>query len=627
VGELLAVDPATLIIGANVRREVALDKPFLRSIRERGVREPIIARRRDDGLLVVRKGKRRTLAAVETGRPLVPVLVEPGSPDDDTDTTGKAEQIERIVDQLEENHHRAGTSDADEVRAHQQLLDLGLSAGQIARRTHVPTQRVKVTAAVARSELAAAVLEHYDVTLDQVAVIAEFDDGTDTGVEAVKVLTVTAAKEPAQFAHVAQRLRDDRTDAALVAEKVAELTAAGIAILDAEQAGGAQQISGLRANADLPSGAELTAEAHASCPGHAAQVEVHRGWDREPQVRVTCWCTGPDGQGHVARWNRSATAANGEDGGEVASRLRAMSEADKAERRRVIANNREWDSATTVRRDWLKGFLARRTASRNAMIYIAVTLARAGHDVRRAMESGHPSACELLGLTPVGSPFHGRPNPIAGAAATATASRATVLTLAVLLGAAEDATHRQTWRNPTSEHRAYFTALRDWGYPLSTVEQLVLDDAGDRQLPDGSRHRPGRACGRGAERGGRLHRGARPRPGRRRPWGGGRADAGSRDHAGRRSDGLTASCSGGAAGSGGPTGHRLSGKELPMSPDCLTYYDWSRSYLLPEHVISPSMPTLPHRVRTTSRAVCSSRSAATSSGPYTSACTTGVRGG
>jgi ParB family chromosome partitioning protein len=162
---------------------------------------------------------------------------------------------------------------------------------------------------------------------------------------------------------------------------------------------------------------------------------------------------------------------------------RATGEADKVERRRVIANNREWDSASTVRRDWLKGFLARRTAPRNAMTYIAVTLARAGHDVRRAMESGHPSACELLSLTPAGSPFHGRPNPIAEAAVTATASRATMLTLAVLLGAAEDATHRQTWRNPSVDHRAYFTALRDWGYPLSTVEQLVLDDAGDASGP------------------------------------------------------------------------------------------------------------------------------------------------
>jgi ParB family chromosome partitioning protein len=65
-----------------------------------------------------------------------------------------------------------------------------------------------------------------------------------------------------------------------------------------------------------------------------------------------------------------------------------------------------------------------------------------------------------------------------------------VLTLAVLLGVAEDAAHRQTWRNPTSEHRAYFTALREWGYPLSTVEQLVLTDADEADrttAPDADR--------------------------------------------------------------------------------------------------------------------------------------------
>ncbi len=79
--------------------------------------------------------------------------------------------------------------------------------------------------------------------------------------------------------------------------------------------------------------------------------------------------------------------------------------------------------------------------------------------------------------TPVGSVYTGRPNPIAAAARTAAGPRATLLALAVLLGAAEDATDRQTWRNPSTEHRAYFTALRGWGYPLSPVEQLVLADA------------------------------------------------------------------------------------------------------------------------------------------------------
>jgi ParB family chromosome partitioning protein len=480
VGELLRVDPRTLIIGKNVRRDVALDKPFLRSVADRGVREPIIVRRDDQGALVVRKGKRRTLAAVETGRDRVPVLVEPGRPGEDPDTDDRREVIDRIVDQLEENHHRVGTSEVDEVRAHQQLLDLGLTAGQIARRTHVPTARAKQTTTVARSEIATAAMERYDLTLDQVAVIAEFDGPDGPDVEAVKALTVTAAKEPAQFAHVAQRLRDQRADVRQVADAVAELTGQGVRVLDPDATGSAAQISGLRLTAEVPSGTELDPLTHGGCPGHAATVEVHRGWDREPRLKVVHWCTAPDEHGHVARWGRVApTNSAGGDGGdgEVARELAQAAEQAKAERRRVIANNRHWASAAAVRRDWMRGFLSRRTAPRDALTYIASTLAHAGHDLRRAMESGHPTACELLGLAPAGSVYAGRPNPIEDLAATATPARATLLSLAVLLGAAEDATSRQTWRDPSAENRSYLAALRGWGYPLSPVEQLVVSDA------------------------------------------------------------------------------------------------------------------------------------------------------
>ncbi|NMH75677.1 ParB N-terminal domain-containing protein [Pseudonocardia xinjiangensis] len=214
-----------MIIGANVRGGVVLDREFVRSIRDRGVREPIQVRRRADGALVVRKGKRRTLGAIEAGQALVRVLVDPEGDPAGEDGAG---QIERIVDQLEENLHRSSNSEAEEVAAHQQLLDLGLTAGQIARRTHTPVKRVKVTTSVARSELAAAVLARYDIPLDRVAVLAEFDDGTEQGVEAVKALTVTAQSDPDQFDHVAQRLRDLREEKRLVAERVAELIAAGV---------------------------------------------------------------------------------------------------------------------------------------------------------------------------------------------------------------------------------------------------------------------------------------------------------------------------------------------------------------------------------------------------------------
>jgi hypothetical protein len=145
-----------------------------------------------------------------------------------------------------------------------------LTAGQIARRTHTPVRRVKATTSVARSELAAAVLNRHDIPLDQVAVIAEFDDGTEKGVEAVKAVTIAAQTEPARFDHVAQRLPDQREEQRLGAERVAELTAAGVRVLT--EADWASPISGLRPSAEDPNGTKPTPEAHRDCPGHAAWV-------------------------------------------------------------------------------------------------------------------------------------------------------------------------------------------------------------------------------------------------------------------------------------------------------------------------------------------------------------------
>ena len=100
-------------------------RAFVGSIADRGVREPVIVRRDDQGRLVVRKGQRRTLAAVQAGLDLIPVVVEP-----EPLAQEQARRADRIIDQLGENLHRAGLPEADEVAAHQQLLDLGLSAGR-----------------------------------------------------------------------------------------------------------------------------------------------------------------------------------------------------------------------------------------------------------------------------------------------------------------------------------------------------------------------------------------------------------------------------------------------------------------------------------------------------------------
>ncbi|ODU05229.1 MAG: hypothetical protein ABS81_08165 [Pseudonocardia sp. SCN 72-86] len=173
LGVLMWVDPASLIVGLNTRRELTLDAHFVASIRDRGVREPITVRRRDDGALVVRKGQRRTLAAVKVGLTRIRAVLE-AQADPVADDT--AQQIDRIVDQLGENHHRAAITERDEVTAHQELLDLGLSAAQIARRTQTTASRVRSTTGIARSELARQAMARYDLTLDQAAAIAGFQE-------------------------------------------------------------------------------------------------------------------------------------------------------------------------------------------------------------------------------------------------------------------------------------------------------------------------------------------------------------------------------------------------------------------------------------------------------------------
>lgn len=442
LGELLMVDPGTLIVGANVRTEIDLGRAFVNDVRERGVREPITVRRDAAGGFVVRKGQRRAMAAVQAGLAWVRVFVDPGSDPGEDDTAGR---IARTVDQLGENNHRVALEDKDRVRAHQELLDLGLSAGQIARKIHTSTKKVRAVHAVAASDLARAVLAKYELTLDQAAVVAELDDGTPAGAEAAKLLTVTARTDPEQFAHVAQRIRDDRAAAEQIAARVDELTGDGVTVLGEDEVTAAMSLPTLRPSVADAQGTELTPHAHARCPGHAAHVRMRQRWKEGAQPRVDYYCTDATAYGHVLRWDITDQPGGGREKG-------PMTDTEKADRRMVITRNKEWASATTVRRQFLAAFLAGKTAPKDAAGFIARALAGGSHDVRKAMESGHRTACELLGLPEPAGYYSSTPNPLVAAVESATGTRLMQLSLAVLLGGFEEATSRDTWRRPSASN-------------------------------------------------------------------------------------------------------------------------------------------------------------------------------
>src|SRR3954466_3091866 len=86
-----------------------------------------------------------------------------------------------------------------------------------------------------------------------------------------------------------------------------------------------------------------------------------------------------------------------------------MSEAEReparAERRDVIESNKAWASAETVRRDWLRAYLIRKTAPKGTAAFIATALAT---DADLVCSGGDTAlAADLIGCPATGQ----RPSP------------------------------------------------------------------------------------------------------------------------------------------------------------------------------------------------------------------------
>lgn len=469
----LLVDPSKLIIGPNVRTEANLAKGFknfAQDIGQRGVKAPIRAYRNADGELVVIEGQMRVLAALEKGRKRVRVVVEPEPAGDETER-----EIERIIGQLNDNFHRTANTQADEVRATQQLLELGVTARALERRRSIPRRRAQNLVAVASSAAGSRSVTDGIADLAQAGVFVEFDGDED----ATTALTDCLRKEPERFDHVAQRLRDDREETRLRAEATNRLVEQGVSVIDEPNTYGGpiRPLSELRASLKTQPGTRLTPSKHAKCPGHAAYLDYSSRRPVDKRVEVVYVCTDYRAHEHPLVWESSSTPTSvvgtGQRGGK-------MTDEQKAARRTVIANGKAWDSATTVRRNWLTAF-ARKTPPKDAAQWRTGMEAEGSPALQAALEKDHPLAVELLGLAEKeGRSRFNRSvrHPIADAAATATRARAEMLSLIMLLAAIEDTTdRRRTWETPTREQRDYFAQLAAWGYPLEQVEQLVLGDS------------------------------------------------------------------------------------------------------------------------------------------------------
>ncbi|MFB7251214.1 ParB/RepB/Spo0J family partition protein [Microbacterium sp. NPDC056234] len=434
------VDAREVMIDQNVRTNTKITKPFVNSIKRHGVIVPVLAHPAEDGRVYVEDGQRRILAAIDAERYEVPAFV---IPEGDTETA-------RIVRQLIANEHRAELDEVERVAAWKQLELDGMNVVAIARSVGETPKRVKAGIAVADNKTAAKEVAKYEVTFDQALAIAEFEDDP----KAAERLRQTARSNPAQFEHTAQRLRDQRTDRQVVEELIATYTERGYQRIDWPRY-------------DDKDTLPFSALTHADgtdlgvgyVGGNGYRYAVRDAWN------------GFEVGHFVTEWKKSGLKKRKANG----TPNLPWTDEQKAERRTLIANNKAWESAEKVRREWLVTFLSRKRAPKDALTFIADAVIENRGSLSGALSERHRFAAELLGLS---KPEWGEQNPLAAHIASHPARTATVL-LAVAIAACEAATSKQTWRYPTGDAVAYFTALREWGYALSDVENIVLGIAPD----------------------------------------------------------------------------------------------------------------------------------------------------
>jgi ParB family chromosome partitioning protein len=513
-GILKHLDPYSLRIGENIRDAVDLGKEFLASLRQHGVLVPLTAVRSDDGVVTVRNGQRRTLGAREVGLTSVPVYVLPANASDET-----AEAVERIVHQIVTNDQKADLTDAQRARGIQQMIDAGLSSSKVAKRLSMSRDTVKAATTAAGSAAAMDALNSGQLSLIEAAALTEFEDA---GPDVLHQL-LNAAGGP-QFDHTVAQLRQQRETEQAREQAAESYRAQGYQVIDEQPAWRDTSCVELRwlraAEGDTVTEDAITNPAHWAVwldeeiafvdretgervdedaidfateddPNAEAEEGLrHFSTVTEKIVFTPEWyCTDYQGAGleldaflkntRPIVHGQDETGGGEESGDEAEARARREAEeaeAAKRERRKVLALNKLGDAAASVRREFVRKLLARKTPPKGAAVFVAECLAR--DKFLLDQHHGDETAAELLRLDNSAAV-----RKLVESLGTGGDARAQVIVLGLVLGSLEARTPKDAWRNASSgwltsgvKSGEYLKFLAEQGYTLSAVEEVITAD-------------------------------------------------------------------------------------------------------------------------------------------------------
>ncbi|MFI9410123.1 ParB/RepB/Spo0J family partition protein [Nocardia gamkensis] len=504
------LDPAELVIAENVRKsfDLTAHPDEAASIREFGVGNAIRAEREPDGSVHVVDGQIRTLIAREVGLARVPVWVV----DAPTDLDAKERRIARTLTQINLNDRRIPLTDADRATGIALMLDLGASATRVAKGLQRKRSEIQKTAAVGASDTAKRLLEQRQYGLDQLAVIAHYENLGDT--DAVQRLA-TAGRW--SFASTAKRIEHDRAETRARLQESLLYGAYGFGILATEP--DTNQPDASEPEGDYIPASELVTAAgepvseeliYADPARWVVYLEVQENGllvDKDTGAIVDAdtvdWSTRgdttaepADGRVHAeqVQWRDRWIPAyflpasgladsglqrlvpdTGESSDEAAAKAAAEREQARQDRRRVIELNKRGDAANARRQEFLPRLLAGRTPPRQAAAFVAESMA---HTLDPSVLQ---KVTKLLGLG-------GSTQQLVAAIHAATPSRAWMIVLAMQVAAAEAPIGKSVWRDSSAATKRYLHFLADavagteLDFALVDVEQAAAGDIDYRDI-------------------------------------------------------------------------------------------------------------------------------------------------
>ena len=440
----------------NAREDLDINAPFVDSLRTEGCRIPVKIQRLDGGVIQINDGNRRYFGGQDAGLTHLPYEWD----DDARDAAGQ------FLDMITTAQHRKSLTPAEMNTAMFSAAEAGAQVGRIAKAAGVRQKDVKTLVKVRSDEtLNAAVTgaSSYAWTFEHMAALTEFADDP----EALAAITEAAAEDRADAGDVDWAIAVERTkrDKRVKAETHrAELETAGQRIRDAEELSErAMPVWRLR---DI-----RTAEEHAECKGQVWVFDERRGDRYEP------YCTAPGLYGH--------TVPEGASTGDSGTKTAAEKEAERAARAAVKKGNIDWDASEALRRTWITDLIKRRTLTKN------ITNALISH-VNEALVSGTWGIADDLnkeGTTEILAAFLGLSTEQAKNRSSFAEHiardprRAPQLQFAAIAAVREKCANRSAWRTddqhaPWTRKPAarWFKVLECLGYPLTTIEQSVVDD-------------------------------------------------------------------------------------------------------------------------------------------------------